>query len=219
MTPSDLTGDMRKALEKTDFVVSLEVRRGEVAEYADVVLPVAPPSEKPGTFLNWEGRLRSFATAIHTEAMSDHRVLDVLARELGVTLGTGTVREISAAISALGADESARVAAPNVTSPKPAAKAKAATASGEVVLASWHQLVDEGSLQDGEPYLAGTGRICVARVSAGTAATYGIGATVTIKGAVRGGVELPVVITEMADGVVWVPTKSPGSWVARDLGA
>ena len=219
VTPSDLTGNVVKALEKTDFVVSLEVRRGEVAEYADVILPVAPPSEKPGTFVNWEGRLRSFATAIPTDAMSDHRVLDVLARELGVTLGTGTVGEIAAAIAALGADDSVRVPAPAVA----AVKAKAATASGAgtapgVVLASWHQLVDEGALQDGEPYLAGTGRICVARVSAGTAATYGIGATVTIKGAVRGGLELPVVITDMPNDVIWVPAKSPGSWVARDLG-
>jgi NADH-quinone oxidoreductase subunit G len=209
VTPSDLTGDVVKALQKTDFVVSLEVRRGELSEYADVILPVAPPSEKSGTFLNWEGRLRSFATAIPTDAIGDHRVLDVLARELGVDLGTGTVREISAEIAALGADDSARVAAPKV---------KPAPASGDVVLASWHQLVDEGALQDGEPYLAGTGRISVARVSQATANTYGIGATIAVKGAARTTIELPVAITEMADGVVWVPAKSPGSWVARDLG-
>jgi len=216
VTPSDLTGDVAKALEKTGFVVSLEVRRSEVADYADVVLPVAPPSEKAGTFLNWEGRLRSFATAIPTDALSDHRVLDVLARELGVDLGTSTVRHISAEISTLGVDDSARPARPKVAAAKPA---KATTASGKTaVLASWHQLVDEGALQDGEPYLAGTGRISVARVSAATAEALGIGATVSIKGSARGGIELPVAITDMADGVVWVPTKSPGSWVARDLG-
>ena len=215
VTPSDLTGDVAKALEKTDFVVSLEVRLGEVAEYADVVLPVAPPSEKSGTFLNWEGRLRSFATAIPTDALSDHRVLDVLARELGVDLGTGTVLEISREISALGADDSARVAAPTV---KATAAPSPAAASGSVVLATWHQLVDEGSLQDGEPFLAGTGRTSVARMSAATAAELGAEAAVSLKGANRATIDLPVVITEMADGVVWVPTKSPGSWVARDLG-
>jgi len=215
VTPSDLAGDVAKALEKTDFVVSLEVRLGEVAEYADVVLPVAPPSEKSGTFLNWEGRLRSFATAIPTDALSDHRVLDVLARELGVDLGTGTVLEISREISALGADDSARVAAPTV---KATAAPSPAAASGSVVLATWHQLVDEGSLQDGEPFLAGTGRTSVARMSAATAAELGAEAAVSLKGANRATIDLPVVITEMADGVVWVPTKSPGSWVARDLG-
>ncbi|GMA36096.1 hypothetical protein GCM10025876_23000 [Demequina litorisediminis] len=81
VTPSDLTGPMSEALSRTPFVISLEVRRGEVAEFADVVFPVAPPSEKSGTFVNWEGRLRGFATAIKTDAMGDHRVLDLLARE------------------------------------------------------------------------------------------------------------------------------------------
>jgi NADH-quinone oxidoreductase subunit G len=214
VTPSDLSPEFTKALTKTDFVVSLEVRRTEVAEFADVVLPVAPPSEKSGTFLNWEGRLRSFATAIPTDAISDHRVLDVLARELGVDLHTESVRSISREISALGVDESARPAAPTTAAPA----TSPAPASGEAVLASWHLLVDEGALQDGEPYLAGTGRISVARLSAGTAARLGVGATISIKGSARAGIELPVAITEMADGVVWVPTKSPGSWVARDLG-
>jgi len=185
------------------------VRRTEVSEYADVVLPVAPPSEKSGTFVNWEGRLRSFATAIRTDAISDHRALDVLAREMGVTLNVGTVREIAAELTALAADPALRPAEPKVKS--------AASAEG-LVLASWHHLVDEGALQDGEPYLAGTGRTSVARMSAATAAEHKVGAAVTIKGAHRTVVELPVAITDMADGVVWVPTKSPGSWVARDLG-
>ena len=214
VTPSDLTGDVAKALTKTDFVVSLEVRRGELADYADVVLPVAPPSEKSGTYVNWEGRLRSFATAISTDALSDHRVLDILARELGVDLGTATVGHVAAELSALGADDQTRPAAPNVKPAPASGNDEAAT----TVLASWHQLVDEGALQDGEPYLAGTGRISVARISAATAARLGVGATITVKGAARATIELPVVITEMADGVVWVPTKSPGSWVARDLG-
>ena len=214
VTPSDLTGDVAKALANTGFVVSLEVRRTEVADYADVVLPVAPPSEKPGTFLNWEGRLRSFNTAISTDAISDHRVLDVLARELGVTLGTATVRAISAEISALGVDNSVRPASPKTAPAAASGSPKPETA----VLASWHLLVDEGALQDGEPFLAGTGRMAVARLSQATANALGVGATIAIKGALRTSIELPVAITDMVDGVVWVPAKSPGSWVARDLG-
>jgi len=31
-------------------------------------------------------------------------------------------------------------------------------------------------------------------------------------------VTLPLVITDMADGVVWLPMNSPGSAVLRDLG-
>ena len=190
------------------------MRRGEVSEYADVVLPVAPPSEKPGTFINWEGRLRAFATAIETDALSDHRVLDILARELGVDLGTATVGAISAELFSFASNDLARPAGPQV---KPA-KASGDAEASSITLASWHHLVDEGSLQDGEPYLAGTGRISVARISPATAERLGIGATITIKGAARTTIELPVVITEMADDVVWVPAKSPGSWVARDLG-
>ncbi len=212
VTVSDLTGDVVKALKKTGFVVSLEVRRSEVTDYADVVLPVAPPSEKSGTFVNWEGRLRSFATAIHTDALSDHRVLDALARELGFALGTATVAAVNAEIAGLAAVASSdRPAAPKVSPPaKPA---------GPIVLSSWHQLVDESALQDGEPYLAGTGRVAVVRMSAATAKKVGVeSGSISLSGATRASVDLPVVVTDMVDGVVWAPAKSPGSWVARDLG-
>jgi NADH-quinone oxidoreductase subunit G len=36
---------------------------------------------------------------------------------------------------------------------------------GQFVLASWHHLLDKGSLQDGEPFLAGTAPRAVARIS------------------------------------------------------
>jgi NADH-quinone oxidoreductase subunit G len=214
VTPSDLAGDVLKALENTPFVISIEVRRSEVSAYADVVLPVAPPSEKSGTFVNWEGRLRGFTTAIPTDALPDYRVLEMIAREMGVDLGTRSLASINAELAEFGAtDASARPKAPAV-------KAKAVKApKKDVVLASWHQLVDEGALQDGEPYLAGTGRTAVARLSQATADALGAAdGQVTLLGRSRQSLELPFVVTDMVDGVVWVPTKSPGSWVARDLG-
>ncbi|WP_062383672.1 NADH-quinone oxidoreductase subunit G [Demequina iriomotensis] len=214
VSASDLAGDVATALGRTGFVVSLEVRRSEIAEAADVVLPVAPPSEKSGTFINWEGRLRAFATAIRTDAMSDHRVLDLLAREWGVELGTATVEAVNAELAALGAASSTERPA----APKARAAGKARTKKGTAVLGTWHQLVDEGALQDGEPYLAGTGRVAVARMSQATADAVGAGAAVSVS-TESGTIELPVVVTAMVDGVVWVPTKSPGSWVARDLRA
>lgn len=213
--PADLTEDLLKAIETAKFVVSLEVRRTAVAEAADVVLPVAPPSEKSGTFVNWEGRLRSFATAIHTDALADYRVLDLLAREMGVTLGTATVEDANAELAALGAaaaDE--RLDAPNV-----APAGTSVHKSNELVLSSWHLQVDEGSLQDGEPYLAGTARVSVARVSPATAAKAKLSGVVSITGVRRTSIDLPLVVTEgMADGVVWVPAKSQNSWVAEQLG-
>ena len=44
------------------------------------------------------------------------------------------------------------------------------------------------------------------------------GDAVTV-GTDRGAVTLPAAITEMPDGVVWLPTNSPGSTVRRSLGA
>jgi NADH-quinone oxidoreductase subunit G len=35
----------------------------------------------------------------------------------------------------------------------------------------------------------------------------------------RGAITLPAAITDMPDGVVWLPTNSPGSTVRRALGA
>lgn len=213
---SDISADLRKALKTAKFVVSLEVRLTDVASQADVVLPVAPPSEKSGTYVNWEGRLRGFATAILTEALPDHRVLDSIAQYMGVTLGTNSLEAINSELSRLGAaSKSGRLAGPKV-----AAGTAGKLDKDQVQLATWHQLVDEGALQDGEPHLAGTGRVAVARMSAATAAKLGLGdGMVSITGARRGSIQLPLVITEgMVDDVVWVPTKSSNSWVADELG-
>jgi NADH-quinone oxidoreductase subunit G len=58
----------------------------------------------------------------------------------------------------------------------------------------------------------------VARVSAATAAEAGLAdgdkATVTTE---FGSVTAPLEVTAMADGVVWLPTNSPGSAVRADL--
>jgi NADH-quinone oxidoreductase subunit G len=213
---SDVTADLRRALKAAKFVVSLEVRLSEVASEADVVLPVAPPSEKSGTFVNWEGRLRGFATAIVTDALSDHRVLDFLAREMGTDLGTATVDAVNRELAGLEAVQAeARPAAPSVAAGTPAKNE-----AGHATLATWHLMVDEGALQDGEPHLAGTGRVAVARMSAATAKKLGVTeGMVSLTGARRGSIDLPLAITEgMVDGVVWVPSKSPNSWVAEELG-
>ena len=37
---------------------------------ADVVLPVAPSVEKAGTYMDWEGRLRTFEAVLPTAAMT-----------------------------------------------------------------------------------------------------------------------------------------------------
>jgi NADH-quinone oxidoreductase subunit G len=65
-------------------------------------------------------------------------------------------------------------------------------------------------MQDGEPFLAGTAPLAVARLSASSAGSLGVaeGDHVTVTGP-AGSVTLPAVVTEgMVDGVVWLPTNS-----------
>src|SRR6185437_16111116 len=79
------------ALDAAGFIVSLELRQSAVTERADVVFPIAPAAEKAGTYVNWEGRQRSFSAALQPAATPDLRVLDTIADELGIDLGFPTV--------------------------------------------------------------------------------------------------------------------------------
>ncbi|QFG69403.1 NADH-quinone oxidoreductase subunit G [Ornithinimicrobium pratense] len=203
----------RRALTRA-FVVSLEVRESEVHEFADVILPVAPQQEKAGSYATWEGRLRPFEQAIDSTAVSDHVVLHRLADAMGVRLGTEALGVVQRELTGLEQHSGSRALSPQVSPAGPAAPAE-----GEAVLATWHHLLDAGRLQDGEPFLAGTAPRPVARISAGTAGLLGVADDdlLTVSTA-RGAITLPVVITPMHDGVVWVPTNSRGSAVRPTLG-
>ena len=214
--PADLP-DPRAALgaiEAAGFVVSLEVRASEVTALADVVFPVAPVAEKAGTFLNWEGRVRSFEAALPSNSASDTRVLHTLARALGADLGFGDPAGAREEMARLGLWDGPRPEPPAV----PAGRVPALE-SGEATLAGWRMLLDAGRLQDGEPHLAGTARSAVARLSAATAAGAGArdGDPVRVSTG-RGSITLPLVVTEMPDQVVWLPLNSTGSAVHRALG-
>ena len=180
------------------------------------MLPVAAAVEKAGTFLDWEGRARPFDAVLRgTNALPDVRVLHVLADAMGVDLGLPDVAAARRELDALGlwdGDRPAFAPVAPATPPPPAA--------GEAVLATWPQLLDAGRLQDGEPYLAGTARAVVARLSAATAAGLGVadGDRVTVA-TDAGAVTAPLVVTEMPDGVVWLPTNSVGTPVRSALGA
>jgi NADH-quinone oxidoreductase subunit G len=237
-----------RALDRTPFIVSLELRASDVTDRADVVFPVAAVAEKAGTFVNWEGRGGSFAAAIAVPGVrTDLYVLAAIADELDVHLGLPDAAAARAELAALGAWKGARPAPPAVLSSDSggehgllasavervtSAAGRVASAIGHLTegpepatdvdlrLATWHQLIDAGRMQDGEPYLAGTARPVVARVSPATAAEAGLadGDKVTVATEV-GSVTVPLAVTGMADGVVWLPANSPGSAVRRDLGA
>jgi len=213
--PADLLGsaDLLDALTRS-FVVSLELRESAVTDLADVVLPVAAHQEKSGSFVNWEGRVRTFEAALKTNAMSDHRVVDLLAAEMGEFLGVRTLSAARDDMRALGPWTGARAAAPTV-----AAASASSPQAGQAVLATWHHLLDSGRMQDGEPFLAGTAPRTRALLSAGTAASIGLadGDTVRVSTG-SGAITVPVTVREMADDVVWLPTNSPGSAVRSTLG-
>ncbi|MCL2848898.1 MAG: NADH-quinone oxidoreductase subunit G [Micrococcales bacterium] len=192
------------ALDEVGFLVSLEVRHSQVTERADVVLPVAPPAQKPGTFVTWEGRPRPFAQALTSTQASDHRVLDRLATAMGHQLGLGTLTAVHAELDRLGGWGGVRVAAPDV-----AAGLAPVVADGHAVLASWRLLLDAGRGQDGEEFLAATAHRTTALVSPATAAGLGLadGAAAQVSTA-RGSLTVPVQVVDMADHVIWLPTNA-----------
>ncbi|MFC8916731.1 NADH-quinone oxidoreductase subunit G [Streptomyces sp. NPDC057116] len=202
----------REALDAA-FVVSLELRPGEVTDRADVVLPVAAVAEKPGTFLNWEGRTRMFEAALKPEHMTrtlapaDARVLHMLADTMDVHFALPDVNAVRRELDRLGAWDGTRAGDP-VESPVPLPRA----GEGEAVLAGHRMLLDLGVLQEGDEALAGTRHASVARLSPATAAETGVkdGDVLAVTGP-AGSVELPLKVTDMPDRVVWLPLNStPG---------
>lgn len=203
------------ALDAVGFLVSIEMRHSEVTQRADVVLPIAAAVEKAGTYLNWEGRPRRFGVALGERGtLSDARVLDAIAEEMGLALGCASVEATREELTRLGGWDGRRAADPGVS-----AAAAAQPGTGDAVLASWRMLLDNGAMQAGEPNLAGTARKPVVRLSASTATEIGAepGDPVTVS-TERGQITLPLVVTEMPDRVVWLPMNSPDSAVHRELG-
>lgn len=204
------------AIEAARFVVSLEQRLTDVATRADVVLPVAPVADKAGTFVTWEGRPRPFEAVFSTPAsLPDLRILAGIADELGASLGFRTVNEVRAEMESMGPWDGARPTPALGKEPK-LAKAKA----GAFALSTWKQLLDLGTMQDGEVHLAATARPAVARINqAAYDALFGMhegAATATLTGD-RGSVTLPVEVADLPDDVVWVPANSFGRGVLADL--
>ncbi|MGB3372674.1 MAG: molybdopterin dinucleotide binding domain-containing protein, partial [Rhodococcus sp. (in: high G+C Gram-positive bacteria)] len=203
------------AIDSSSFVVSLEIRHSGITDRADVVFPVAPVTEKAGTFVDWEGRPRSFDSAVRgTRSLTDGRVLHALAADMGRPIGLPDVKSAQDEISSLLTWSGAATTVPTWSSvpvPTPAA--------GEALLATWRMLLDSGRMQDGEPHLAGTARTPVVRLSDATALEIGVsnGDWVTVTSD-RGSITLPLTVTDLPDRVVWLPQRSPGSEVNAALG-
>jgi NADH-quinone oxidoreductase subunit G len=191
------------ALDRAGFVVSLELRRTTVTDYADVVFPVAAAAEKAGRYVTWEGRRRPFdLTLTGTGQLSDGRVLNALADELGVDLGLPTPAAARAELDQLGVTTT-RMSAPEVAAPV------RTTNRPGLALATWRELIDRGSLLDGEPNLAGTAKPLRAIMAKQTAADLELadGELVTVTAAGRS-VSAPVELREdCAPNTVWLPAS------------
>jgi NADH-quinone oxidoreductase subunit G len=203
-------------LAAADFVVSLEVRASDVSPHADVILPVAPVTEKSGSFVDWEGRVRSFGQVFHEpSSLPEVRILAGIAEEMGVPFGIRTVEQARSEMESFGPWDGERASFPSAVD----AGAPAPVTPGHHVLATWKQLVDDGRMLDGDEYLKATGRRAMLLVSPSTLAHLGVheGQLVTVASD-RGSVELPVGIADLPDHVVWAPASSSGVSLSRELG-
>jgi NADH-quinone oxidoreductase subunit G len=90
---------VRKSIDEANFVVSLSPWKAGL-EYADVLLPIAPFTETPGTFVSTEGRVQSFHATVNP--LGDTRPGWKVLRVLGSLLGRqgfdfDTVEQVRAA--------------------------------------------------------------------------------------------------------------------------
>jgi len=210
--PLDISAHHHDGLKKA-FVVSLEIRHSAITEIANVVLPVAAVVEKSGTFVNWEGRPRSFETAIEESlTRSDVRILSMLADQMGTPINLPTVTAAREEFNSLGNWEA--------RAPFSAVAPGSVSVSGnEALLSSWRLLLDAGSLQDGENNLAGTVHPSVAVISEKRANVLGVkkGDYLTISTSL-GSITLPCEIDAIEENSIWIPRNSIDSKVIATLG-
>jgi formate dehydrogenase alpha subunit len=82
--------NVRRSLEKLEFLVVQDILETETTAAAHMILPGAAFAEKSGSFTSMEGRVQTFSRVIDPpgDAISDYNLLCRLADLLGVTSGT-----------------------------------------------------------------------------------------------------------------------------------
>jgi predicted molibdopterin-dependent oxidoreductase YjgC len=94
---------VRKSLEKLEFLVVQDILATETAGIADVVLPGTAFSEKAGSFTNMEGRIQFFEPAVNppAEARPDWEILDLLLEKVGKLKRYGSLNKLRTEINRL----------------------------------------------------------------------------------------------------------------------
>ena len=212
--PMDISADAKVKLAKK-FVVSLEIRQSDITDIASVVLPVAAVVEKSGSFMDWQGKARNFEAAVEQSLnRSDVRILSMLADEIGKPINLATVKSARNEFESIGNWDGSK------NSMKPVAATSAINpSSDEAVLNSWRNLLDKGSMQDGEDNLAGTARKSVVVISPARAKALSVSENDLVRVSNDyGAITLPCSINDIEDSSVWLPRNSQSSQVIRNLG-
>ena len=212
--PMDISADAKVKLAKK-FVVSLEIRQSDITDIASVVLPVAAVVEKSGSFMDWQGSARNFEAAVEQSLnRSDVRILSMLADEIGKPINLATVKSARNEFESIGNWDGSK------NSMKPVAATSAINpSSDEAVLNSWRNLLDKGSMQDGEDNLAGTARKSVVVISPARAKSLSVSENDLVRVSNDyGAITLPCSINDIEDSSVWLPRNSQNSQLIRNLG-
>jgi NADH-quinone oxidoreductase subunit G len=211
--PMDISADAKVKLSKK-FVVSLEIRQSDITDIASVVLPVAAVVEKSGSFMDWQGSTRNFDAAVDQSLnRSDVRILSMLADEIGKPINLATVKSARNEFESIGNWDGSRSAMKLI----PGHPSKSATGD-EAVLNSWRNLLDKGSLQDGEDNLAGTARKSIVVISPARAKSLGVNESDLVRVSNEyGAITLPCSISDIEESSVWLPRNSQSSQLIRNL--
>jgi NADH-quinone oxidoreductase subunit G len=91
--------------------------------------------------------------------------------------------------------------------------------NGEAIISSWRNLLDKGSLQDGEENLAGTARKSVVVISQSRAQSLGVDSGDMVRVSNNyGAVTISCQIADIHNDSVWLPRNSINSQLIRNLG-
>ena len=211
--PFDISADAKLSLSKK-FVVSLEIRESDITDIAQVVLPVAAVVEKSGSFMDWQGRAREFEAAVESLNRSDLRILSMLADEMGKSINLPSVSAARKEIASLGNWEGAKDQMKST-----AASDEIKVGSDEAVITSWRNLLDKGSLQEGEDNLAGTARATTAVISQKRADALSVKSGELIRVSnTYGAITLPCAIADIDDAKIWLPRNSSNAQLIKVLG-
>jgi NADH-quinone oxidoreductase subunit G len=130
-----------EALDKAEMVVTLSPFKANLA-FSDVLLPITPWTETPGTFVNAEGRVQSFHAVVKPlgEARPGWKVLRVLGNMLGLHgFGYESAQEVLVAARGAADAQQAMVQGDRLSN-RTAAKADLSVAAGAPASAAIYQL-------------------------------------------------------------------------------